>query len=40
LNLITCTGKYSRNKKEHEARLVVFTKRLTHTEGCKPTIPR
>ncbi|MFF2091177.1 class F sortase [Paenibacillus sp. NPDC058174] len=26
LNLITCTGKYSRSKKEHEARLVVFTK--------------
>ncbi|WP_239616161.1 class F sortase [Cohnella mopanensis] len=28
LNLITCTGKYSRKKREHEARLVVFTKRL------------
>lgn len=26
LNLITCTGKYSRKKKEHEERLVVFTK--------------
>ncbi|MCD9025296.1 class F sortase [Cohnella sp. NL03-T5] len=28
LNLITCTGKYSRKKREHEARLVIFTKRL------------
>ncbi|MEF2967158.1 class F sortase [Paenibacillus sp. M1] len=26
LNLITCTGKYSRKKKEHEKRLVVFAK--------------
>ncbi|MFF2911856.1 class F sortase [Paenibacillus sp. NPDC057934] len=26
LTLITCTGKYSRKKKEHEKRLVVFTK--------------
>ncbi|WP_069188396.1 class F sortase [Paenibacillus sp. GM2] len=26
LNLITCTGKYSRKKKEHEMRLVVFAK--------------
>lgn len=26
LNLITCTGKYSRKKKEHEKRLVVYTK--------------
>jgi LPXTG-site transpeptidase (sortase) family protein len=32
LNLITCTGKYSRKNKEHEARLVVFTKRLTDTK--------
>jgi LPXTG-site transpeptidase (sortase) family protein len=38
LNLITCTGKYSRKRKEHEARLVVFTKRLTETAGCKKTI--
>jgi LPXTG-site transpeptidase (sortase) family protein len=37
LNLITCTGKYSRKKKEHEKRLVVFTKRLTNTDGCKRT---
>jgi LPXTG-site transpeptidase (sortase) family protein len=28
LNLITCTGKYSRKKREHEARLIIFTKRL------------
>ncbi|WP_254450253.1 class F sortase [Cohnella herbarum] len=28
LNLITCTGKYSRKKREHEERLIVFTKRL------------
>jgi len=27
LNLITCTGKYSRKKKEHQERLVVYTKR-------------
>ncbi|WP_239712967.1 class F sortase [Paenibacillus sp. 19GGS1-52] len=26
LNLITCTGRYSRKKKEHEKRLIVFTK--------------
>lgn len=26
LNLITCTGRYSRKKKEHELRLVIFTK--------------
>jgi LPXTG-site transpeptidase (sortase) family protein len=26
LNLITCTGKYSRSKKEHQMRLVVFAK--------------
>jgi len=26
LNLITCTGKYNRQKKEHEKRLVVFTR--------------
>ncbi|GGH14535.1 hypothetical protein GCM10008013_08230 [Paenibacillus segetis] len=26
LNLITCTGKYSRKKQEHEKRLVVYTK--------------
>ncbi|MNW04694.1 hypothetical protein D3C71_2008140 [compost metagenome] len=26
LNLITCTGRYSRKKKEHEKRLVIFTK--------------
>ncbi|MNI09823.1 Sortase family protein [compost metagenome] len=26
LNLITCTGKYSRKRKEHEKRLVVFAK--------------
>ncbi|MNN68889.1 hypothetical protein D3C81_1846310 [compost metagenome] len=26
LNLITCTGKYSRKRKEHEERLVVFAK--------------
>lgn len=26
LNLITCTGKYSRKKQEHEARLIVYTK--------------
>jgi LPXTG-site transpeptidase (sortase) family protein len=35
LNLITCTGRYSRSKKEHEARLVVFTKRLTDSIECK-----
>lgn len=35
LNLITCAGKYSRKKKEHQARLVVFTKRVAPTEGCK-----
>ncbi|UVI27458.1 class F sortase [Paenibacillus spongiae] len=29
LNLITCAGKYSRSKKEHEARLVVFAKRVS-----------
>jgi LPXTG-site transpeptidase (sortase) family protein len=29
LNLITCTGKYSRKKREHEARLVIFTKRIS-----------
>lgn len=28
LNLITCTGKYSKKKKEHLERLVVFTKRI------------
>lgn len=27
LNLITCAGKYSRKKREHEGRLVVFAKR-------------
>ncbi|MNJ53391.1 hypothetical protein D3C77_487760 [compost metagenome] len=26
LNLVTCTGKYSRKKKEHERRLIVFAK--------------
>ncbi|MNJ81728.1 hypothetical protein D3C77_806690 [compost metagenome] len=26
MNLITCTGRYSRKKKEHEKRLVVFAK--------------
>lgn len=26
LNLITCTGRYSRKKKEHEHRLVIFAK--------------
>ncbi|MNE41578.1 Sortase family protein [compost metagenome] len=26
LNLITCTGRYSRKKKEHEKRLVIFAK--------------
>ncbi|WP_169447442.1 class F sortase [Paenibacillus fonticola] len=26
LNLVTCTGKYSRKKKEHEQRLIVFAK--------------
>ncbi|AKG34776.1 class F sortase [Paenibacillus durus] len=26
LNLITCTGKYNRKKKEHEKRLVVYTR--------------
>ncbi|WP_213504660.1 class F sortase [Paenibacillus faecis] len=26
LNLITCTGRYSRKKKEHEERLVIFAK--------------
>ncbi|MGG1639969.1 class F sortase [Paenibacillus sp. NRS-1782] len=35
LNLITCAGRYSRSKKEHEGRLVVFTK-LTHMNSvCK-----
>jgi LPXTG-site transpeptidase (sortase) family protein len=29
LNLITCTGKYSRKKREHEKRLIVFAKRLS-----------
>ncbi|WP_256758685.1 class F sortase [Cohnella sp. WQ 127256] len=29
LNLITCAGKYSRSKREHEARLVVFTRRVS-----------
>ncbi|MFC5527952.1 class F sortase [Cohnella yongneupensis] len=29
LNLITCAGKYSRKLKEHQERLVVFTKRLS-----------
>lgn len=29
LNLITCAGKYSRSKKEHLERLVVYTKRLS-----------
>jgi LPXTG-site transpeptidase (sortase) family protein len=29
LNLITCTGKYSRKKRDHEARLVIFTKRIS-----------
>ncbi|MGE6575107.1 class F sortase [Paenibacillus xylanexedens] len=28
LNLITCTGIYNRNKKEHEQRLVVYTRLL------------
>ncbi|MFC3799563.1 class F sortase [Cohnella sp. GCM10012308] len=28
LNLITCSGKYSRSKKEHQERLVVFAKRV------------
>jgi Sortase (surface protein transpeptidase) len=28
LNLITCAGKYSRSKREHQERLVVYTKRL------------
>lgn len=27
LNLITCTGKFSRKKREHEERLVIYTKR-------------
>ncbi|MFD2327732.1 class F sortase [Cohnella sp. GCM10020058] len=27
LNLITCSGKYSRSKKEHQERLVVYSKR-------------
>ncbi|WP_020433989.1 class F sortase, partial [Paenibacillus riograndensis] len=26
MNLITCTGRYSRKKKEHEKRLIIFTK--------------
>ncbi|WP_199925721.1 class F sortase [Paenibacillus bouchesdurhonensis] len=26
LNLVTCSGKYSRKKKEHEQRLIVFAK--------------
>ncbi len=26
MNLITCTGRYSRKKQEHEKRLIVFTK--------------
>ncbi|WDZ55585.1 class F sortase [Paenibacillus polymyxa] len=30
LNLITCAERYSRSKKEHEGRLVVFTKFSTH----------
>ncbi|MFK4300237.1 MULTISPECIES: class F sortase [unclassified Paenibacillus] len=33
LNLITCAGRYSRSKKEHEGRLVVFTK-LTHMNSA------
>jgi sortase A len=28
LNLITCTGLYNRDTKEHEKRLVVYTKRV------------
>ncbi|MDG0808439.1 class F sortase [Cohnella rhizosphaerae] len=28
LNLITCSGKYSRSKQEHQERLVVYAKRL------------
>lgn len=28
LNLITCTGKYNREKREHEKRLVVYTRML------------
>ncbi|OMF68254.1 class F sortase [Paenibacillus glucanolyticus] len=28
LNLITCTGRYNREKKEHEKRLVVYTRML------------
>ncbi|TVY03343.1 class F sortase [Cohnella terricola] len=31
LNLITCAGKYSRKKKEHQERLVVYTKRSVET---------
>ncbi|GGD75460.1 class F sortase [Paenibacillus nasutitermitis] len=35
LNLITCAGRYSRKKREHEARLVIFTKRLDETYGLR-----
>ncbi|WP_231887340.1 class F sortase [Paenibacillus jamilae] len=35
LNLITCAGRYSRSKKEHEGRLVVFTKLAHMNSACE-----
>lgn len=35
LNLITCAGRYSRSKKEHEGRLVVYTKLAHMNSACE-----
>jgi sortase (surface protein transpeptidase) len=35
LNLITCAGRYSRSKQEHEGRLVVFTKLAHMNSACE-----
>lgn len=37
LNLITCAGRYSRSRHEHEGRLVVFTKLYQTNAKCKNT---
>lgn len=35
LNLITCAGRYSRSRKEHEGRLVVYTKLAHMNSACE-----
>ena len=35
LNLITCAGRYSRSRKEHEGRLVVYTKLAHMNPACE-----